>query len=347
MDADNLSKEESRELYEKFRDALGKELKARHLPEIKKHAWASFLDTGEIDCYLGRLELAERGVDVSVDHLIRAYLDSYELHKLPRTPHPTRSEDAAYIGMRSETTLRERAVSALVADIAAEEPLLKEFRQNHLPDGLLRVNQIEEWLAAHGYDVYSDLGLSTKDRYSAFLDLGLSGDPLKRFEGLPSGSEVDELQFVVLFLSGQFGWLPAQTTAFVLTGMAPTLNAIRFGWAQGRVPAAYRITLVVDPTVSPEDLAEAYRAIRNHPYPARLEHFHRQSNRLDELALFMSDNKAEDPTLLRGQWNDAHPDKRMQYKREIDFQRDAQQAKAHLLYNKQRRSRRKKSAKES
>ena len=140
---------------------------------------------------------------------------------------------------------------------------------------------------------------------------------------------LDRLRMTSERLVYNYGWLPHQATLFVLTGEAPPLNPIR---VENRITftlgALSRITLTVDPTISPRELMTAYRQLRR----AILGHRYRSmSKKHIELAVFWSlrlEKESEQSRLAA--WNRIH--RKWKYKAKNTFKRDCVIAVQRLLH---------------
>jgi hypothetical protein len=74
---------------------------------------------------------------------------------------------------------------------------------------------------------------------------------------------LDSLRIISEDLSKRYGWDKGQSTLFVLTGDTPLVSPIK-GKVNMKSPLAAlsRITLTIDPIVSPQEVEEYYRKVR-------------------------------------------------------------------------------------
>ncbi len=128
-------------------------------------------------------------------------------------------------------------------------------------------------------------------------------------------------------LAKRYAWWPAHGSLFVLTGQVPLLSPVRVTTTR-RFPitAASRLTLEVDPTVTPREVAEHYGAARKSLLQSRSRRMSPKHLRLAIYSATHSDGTWAER--MRG-WNDEHPDER--YSQPSNFQRDAANAVKRLL----------------
>jgi hypothetical protein len=148
-----------------------------------------------------------------------------------------------------------------------------------------------------------------------------------------AGGVLDRLRRLSQQLAEAYRWSEAQATIFVLTGLAPLIASITGESdtpeddADGRLPILSRITLHVDPTMSPSEVAEQYAALRRWLYGER----HRDlTEKHTQLALFAATEPKHTTWAARmARWNAAHADWR--YTEVSNFSRDCLQAQRRLL----------------
>lgn len=193
---------------------------------------------------------------------------------------PTRSAD---VGERS--TAFALALSENIAAVADRDPQTDVFRATHLPEGLIQLDQVEAWIAQRVQEQPAEVR-----RARVRIPVGWQAD-----EPLPfAGAEVfvDQLPYVVpgythvrrvvvapggvlwslrrlaAGLAAAHGWEPAQAATWVLTGVTPLVGLIRVTEGRENIRNSWwmawseRITLDVQATASPDEVAEAYRAAR-------------------------------------------------------------------------------------
>jgi hypothetical protein len=228
---------------------------------------------------------------------------------------------------------REEALSHLVAQDADMEPAVTAFRADPatgLAEGVIAWSELTTWLYGH-----VDLsGVVRSEEEPGFIDFLIPESSQYAFRLPVPGpdSVLDRLGKLGESLRERYTWLPAQATVFVLTGQVPGI-AVFSGSAGGfrRVPALYRITLTVDPTLAPREVGAIYRAMRTE----RLGAQHRDlTDKHLRLAVFAAQRKSGTTwAQSMEEWNTlvgpVHPD--WIYRRATNFARDGAAARKRLL----------------
>ena len=106
------------------------------------------------------------------------------------------------------------------------------------------------------------------------------------------GGVLARLHHLSITLAQRYRWQPAQATAFVLTGLPPTLSAIDATWdpaffqtQAGDVTALSRIVLTIDPTLSPKEYAQLFSGYPS-TYPGvKMARFNREPARACPICL--------------------------------------------------------------
>ena len=128
-------------------------------------------------------------------------------------------------------------------------------------------------------------------------------------------------------LAKEYAWTAADATLFVLTNTAPEIRPLTSASQSRQLPALSRIVLTIDPALSPQEVAEHYRQLRQEIMPAR----HRD---LSEKHLQLAAFSGTHPRLGTWQqkmveWNSNHPD--WKYKEASNFAHDCLQARRRVL----------------
>lgn len=256
------------------RTATDRELVARGRAKIKRDEWEKLLDEGPD--WLA----AQDPVDLA---------DRVEAWRRASTPTDGKIPAPRWLW----------AKSLLLAADASRDADVAEFRRQHLPDGLLDLDDVGSWVRAREDD---------GDHHAPELDL--MPDPILEYPAGTStwawsvrvgyGGVLAELLDLSVSLARRYPWLRAQATAFVLTGATPVSIAIRS--TTGTHPT---ITMEIDPEMSVEDVARAYAKIRRDrlgPKPRPI------AERTVDLVVSRGIDTDAADHVLYGRWNREHPD---------------------------------------
>ena len=117
---------------------------------------------------------------------------------------------------------------------------------------------------------------------------------------------LDSLRSLSSRLARLYGWQPFQASTFVLTGLPPSIAAIR-SQTIGGIPLSCtaRIVLDVDPAASPRDVMEHYGRVRRRLVAARSPVVNAKDLKLAE---FVAVRSNLDRDQLLALWNDQFPD---------------------------------------
>ena len=143
------------------------------------------------------------------------------------------------------------------------------------------------------------------------------------------------LRGVVQRLVAQYPWDEAETTRFVLTGLPPFLLRVRLdAIVDEQLTACSRLTMQVDPTLSPSEVAFRYRLARKQILGARYRELSAKHVQLAEFALAARSTTApespESGAQRMARWNRDHPE--WAYARVTNFLRDMSRAQRRLLH---------------
>ena len=326
---------------DEIRGALAKRL--GHEPKVKiwdrlvdeAHVWEVWLDIREID-----------------------YLEE-KYHQFARSPEvmiqPTRS--ATDPGPRQ---IRLQILSDLAAKQAATEKIVITFRQQDLTKGLLKGEEVVEWIEGHAaeeggasrylrvplpddYALIKTNGriivqpqLSISDTSTAthvgieLLSYSAPSDEWVRRIPVRHGGVLDRLRVVSDYLARRFTWQEAQASMFVLTGISPVLSSLRGGIRMAfSQPVSSRISMEIDPTLTPQEVANEYKRLRASLIGTR---YRSMSEKHLRLAEFYGGHKPEGTTwaALMIKWNESQ-DRGWEYVRFESFARDCKQAWHRLM----------------
>jgi hypothetical protein len=260
----------------------------------------------------------------------------------------------------------QESVSEAIAEIVRQKKEVQSFRSDVLNGQLLRPEEVEPWIEAHRKDAtyWHAVIVRLKPDFK-FDDRGelqlkplltsVEPDNIERFANVDSldyakpGSDwvhrvpigrdgtLRVLHELSKDLATYFHWQEAQATVFVLTDLTPvidteTISASPPPWVTlpygGMEPLAclVRVTLKIDPMITPEELAKKYAVVRN-----RL--LVKKPRALSEKHLALAVFAAKHPVLNRDameQWARESP--QWSYQRVSLFVRDARTARSRLLH---------------
>ena len=256
--------------------------------------------------------------------------------------------------------IRLKILSKVIARHAATVESVTSFRQQHLTEGLLEREEVVEWISRHadkegrasrylrvpipdGYELISrnkcivtEPLLSISDTSPAtrveveVLSYASPDDEWVRRIPVKHGGTLDRLRAVSESLARRFEWEEAQATMFVLTGLSPPLSSLRGGFRMAlSQPISSRITMEIDPTLTPREVAEEYKKLRARLVGAR---YRLMSEKHLRLAEFYGGHKPEGTTwaALMKRWNHSQ-DRGWEYDRFEAFARDCKQAWRRLM----------------
>ena len=207
------------------------------------------------------------------------------------------------------------------------------FRREELRGRLIQPDRVGAWIDGRA-EPPTQLATVAVDRpdepleiFTHVLDYAAPPAVFVQHVGVALGSALDRLRLLSVALAGRYGWQPAQGSIFVLTGLVPIVAPVRVRTAiRYPVSATSRITLEVDPTVTPPELAEHYATARKRMMAGRSRRMSEKHLRLAIYAATHSEGTWDER--MRG-WNGANPDER--YTQASNFQRDAANAVKRLL----------------
>jgi hypothetical protein len=245
------------------------------------------------------------------------------------------------------------ALSAVVARMARSDRSVQAFREAELGGGLLSWEEVPDWVQRHA-DVGPpttylttpvpenlpqagrfDIDMSAPRGAVSSRTLSYMGPDDKWVRLQPTRiGPLEHLRHLSEGLAPSFAWTEAQATVFVLTDIVPFISPARvtsgghFIRDQVSHEWARRITLVLDPTLQPAEVARIYQDTRE-------KEGHRGRRRLSlrqaNLAAFVA-GRAEEESWedARRAWNAEYP--KWRYEHGSNFRRDAVVAQRRLLY---------------
>lgn len=213
------------------------------------------------------------------------------------------------------------AKSLLLVAEAESDRQVVEFRSRHLPDGLVTLNQVEQWVVSRHEPGEVVISLWAPTGWAPDVNAMEADRPVSltgRFRGtirndlaFPAAAghvsrvgvgrtgPLAELAGVVRHLVGRYrSWQPAQATAFVVAGAVPIVSVLR----QGDEPLL-PITLQIDPDVGVDEVAAVYASLRREILGQKPR---RVSERGAELVIHWAQHPGVSDHALRVTWNEAN-----------------------------------------
>ena len=255
--------------------------------------------------------------------------------------------------------IRLEILSGLLAEDAGNNSAVVNFREQHLPGRLLELAEVGEWVANNsrsdgepttylrvplpdghelrwdGPDAYAEPPLTlSKDAPATgytvdFLDYFQPGDAAVRRIPVRRGGVLDGLRSVSESLSGRYAWQKAQATVFVLTGLPPSLSSLRGGvQLRPSQPISSRITMEIDPTLTPQEVVQGYKKLRDRWIKGR---YRSMSEKHLRLAEFYRGGKNKTWVALMEDWNEKQDDEDWRYSEPQNFARDCKHAWERLI----------------
>jgi len=178
-----------------------------------------------------------------------------------------------------------RALSSLLAHEAAQREDVRSFRSAVLSDELIDQDNVASFIerqraleakaeriaivkvalpAPVKLDLKKDQRVSGRvfGLETLILSYGTPGEEWPTCVPVRFGGTLHQLKELSQRLSRAYLWSEAQACVFVLTGAIPVVARVRCTLIHSDPSSTSRISLSVDPTVTPKELADGYRSIR-------------------------------------------------------------------------------------
>ena len=256
--------------------------------------------------------------------------------------------------------IRLQILSDLTARQAATEESVITFRRLHLTEGLVELEEVVEWITKQarkdgppsrylrvpvpdGYElVKRNNRISTDPLLTISINTSVSrvemellsytspDDQWIRRIPVKHGGTLDKLRVVSKALSRRYTWSEALATVFVLTGKSPLLSSLRGGLRMVfNQHISSRISMEIDPTLTPGEVAERYKKLRSSFIGVR---YRSMSEKHLRLAEFYRGHKPEGTTwtALMDKWNCSQR-RGWEYNRFETFARDCKRAWERLM----------------
>ena len=194
---------------------------------------------------------------------------------LPQTPG---NEVARQIA-GAAASARIDALSAISADRAHHDLEVQRFRDRVLPGGLLAWDEAGLWILAQraatapGGDADTYLleafARSSPGAPDVLATLWYAADGRERAVSVDARLPLGDLAKLADSLCDRYRWRPSGAVMFVLTGVVPEVF-VYTGSASirgGTLPAMTRVTMTLDPALTPEQVAGIYARLRAQIHP--------------------------------------------------------------------------------
>jgi hypothetical protein len=248
---------------------------------------------------------------------------------------------------------RKYALSLLVAEHARARPDVREFRKEHLADQPVPITEVQEWVlqkaATDGtptiwadevplppasmpaiddkgrfrFSVNGEIHCTTLTkkhlRYPA-PDLSVASVPIR------ADGTLHRLHRLATSLVHHFHWSEAEAVMLVLTDEVPSVEPAKCQARWSQVPCLSRITIEVDPALSPRQVEALYRTVRGQLLEGRYRNLTQKHALLAGFTSTLRDLKLADQ--MR-KWNAQYH--RWTYELVTNFGRDAKKARDRLL----------------
>lgn len=256
------------------------------------------------------------------------------------------------------SSLRVEAVSVLIAAEAAHEKAVIAFRREVLRGKLIKPDRVEKWIenqqrktetkyrwvrlnVANSEIEYDLVERPPRLRFktpiteavgefglpSRTVAYGVPGNDSTYLAASPGDGSLERLRLLSETLAKRYQWQPAQATLFVLTDAVPVISLSGYSYAMKDPLAASRITMTLDPILTPSEVAARYKEVRKQVLSSRYRSI---SEKHLELAIFMTDRLEGEPLKKSMEaWNRRFPE--WGYSAPTNFGRDAASVRRRLL----------------
>jgi len=199
------------------------------------------------------------------------------------------TDDSSRLRMSDELSAFVHARSAVLAARANSDPVVEQFRDEHVGDPLLHPDDIPEWIVAraaedgtptHQVTITVPAGWMPGDPIPSdsrpgrrVLVLQYPDNGVMREQPVAAGGVLDRLRVIAELLHRAHGWQPAQAVGFVLTGHTPLVQMVTVRtadhWAAehiattGPMHLRQQVTIVADPDTPTELVTAIYTQTRD------------------------------------------------------------------------------------
>ncbi len=286
-----------------------------------------------------------------IEYLAEKARDAFTLAALQGIATTPREPAPSFLPTRQRNNDRLVALSRVLAALAGRDKTVLRFRQQVLGGRLLAPEETEHWITGQAAcdgepTVWLSLplppGVHPKpgetlsltvplERYRVdvpILSYVVPGDRWVRRKPIAIDGVLGQLHQLSKSLSRRYGWHEAAATTFVLTGLVPRITAMQSSvYAHVAYPALQRITLQLDPVLTPAEVAVAYRTLRTRIVGK--QQIRTQSPKHLALAVFAVEYPDGSLRERMAEWNRRYP--KWRYNQVTNFGRDLRTALRRLL----------------
>jgi hypothetical protein len=209
-----------------------------------------------------------------------------------------------------DSALIREALSELLGAEASRSAQVAAFRKEILQGELLKPGEVPDWIAAqHERDkTPAALKRSLPPGTAEEIQFEYPGSAHVGVWPVFPGGVLDYLREIGNQLVRTYGWERALATTFVLTGVVPSVPAIKVCMTPHfKYTRLNRITLEVDPSVGPREVMQRYREARANFIETRMRRLGAKSVLI---VLFHLEQKAKNPAITWREemnlWNKKH-----------------------------------------
>ena len=276
----------------------------------------------------------------------------------------TANEDGGLGGEEDEILSREVSLTVILWNEASRKPEVQSLRRGLLGGRFLEPHEIHTWIEHQAetdgpstkwlngiavdeeveltrssdgkIDVKPPISVNKASRVTAdslkFFTNGIDGD--LSYVTVANGGRLGTLRELCLSLERQHGWHVAQSVSFVLANLMPIIDSVTGEVVlRSSFTALTRIQLTVDPTLSPKEVSEEYRTLREQVMGTRYRSLTEKhlalavfKNGIGEVTSWREAMEHWNETALRSEWR--YPTKKNSEK---NFSRDCNRALQRVL----------------
>jgi hypothetical protein len=244
----------------------------RRLPHSMNDAdWGLLVDEGYLDELRSIDEPAETLANAA-QHLMRVWRHHEESTEPHQRRAPVTAPDPDPQAAGDVPLPREVALAKVMAIRAAQEDGVRSFRHEILADRLLAAGMYrgavyaDEWIEQQWQQEMATLDSHDTEGdplpILVFAHWPPDGKGVSKLRVAPGGV-LDRLRQVAEHLATTYHWELAVAAVFVLVPIVPVIKTLTVQVNPRQdIPALTRVTMTIDPALTPTEVADAYRKVR-------------------------------------------------------------------------------------